>query len=39
MQQKTLHANLLVIDRLGVLITGESNIGKSELTLALLDRG
>ena len=38
-QQKTLHANLLVIDKLGVLITGEPNIGKSELTLALLDRG
>ena len=38
-QQKTLHANLLVIDKLGVLITGEPDIGKSELTLALLDRG
>ena len=38
-RQKTLHANLLVIDKLGVLITGESDIGKSELTLALLDRG
>lgn len=38
-QQKTLHANLLVIDKLGVLITGEPDIGKSELTLALIDRG
>lgn len=38
-QKETLHANLLVIDKLGVLITGEPNIGKSELTLALLDRG
>ena len=38
-QQKTLHANLLVINKLGVLITGEPEIGKSELTLALLDRG
>ncbi|MFW0094586.1 MAG: HPr kinase/phosphorylase [Coxiella endosymbiont of Haemaphysalis qinghaiensis] len=35
----TLHANFLVIDKLGVLIMGEPNIGKSELTLALLDRG
>ncbi|QTS84130.1 HPr kinase/phosphorylase [Coxiella endosymbiont of Amblyomma nuttalli] len=38
-QQKTLHANLLVIDTLGVLITGAPDIGKSELTLALFDRG
>lgn len=35
----TLHANFLVIDKLGVLIMGEPNIGKSELTLSLLDRG
>ena len=35
----TLHANFLVIDKLGVLIMGKPNIGKSELTLALLDRG
>ena len=35
----TLHANFLIIDKLGVLIMGEPNIGKSELTLALLDRG
>ncbi|AKQ33421.1 HPr kinase/phosphorylase [Candidatus Coxiella mudrowiae] len=35
----SLHANFLVIDKLGVLIMGEPNIGKSELTLALLDRG
>ncbi|WP_304985795.1 HPr kinase/phosphorylase [Coxiella-like endosymbiont] len=34
-----LHANFLVIDKVGVLIMGEPNIGKSELTLALLDRG
>ncbi|WP_309567416.1 HPr kinase/phosphorylase [Coxiella-like endosymbiont] len=35
----SLHANFLVINKLGVLIMGEPNIGKSELTLALLDRG
>ncbi|WP_264435458.1 HPr kinase/phosphatase C-terminal domain-containing protein [Coxiella endosymbiont of Dermacentor marginatus] len=35
----TLHANFLIIEKLGVLIMGEPSIGKSELTLALLDRG
>ena len=35
----TLHANFLVIEKLGVLIMGEPTIGKSELTLSLLDRG
>ncbi len=34
----TIHGNLLVIDTLGVLITGSHDIGKSELTLSLLDR-
>ncbi len=34
----SLHGNFLVIDKLGVIITGEPNIGKSELSLALLDR-
>ena len=37
--KETLHANFLVIDQVGVLITGEVNIGKSELSLALIDRG
>ncbi|AJC50353.1 hypothetical protein [Coxiella endosymbiont of Amblyomma americanum] len=35
----TLHANFLVIKKLGVLIMGDHAIGKSELTLSLLDRG
>ncbi|AAO90284.1 HPr kinase/phosphorylase-related protein [Coxiella burnetii] len=37
--KQTWHANFLVIDKMGVLITGEANIGKSELSLALIDRG
>ena len=39
MKKKSLHGNLMVIHQLGVFINGEPNIGKSELTLALLDRG
>lgn len=35
----TIHANLVVINNLGVLIQGKANLGKSTLTLALLDRG
>src|SRR3990167_7271928 len=38
-QKTTLHGNLLVIDKLGVCLVGESGIGKSELTLAMIDRG
>ena len=37
--KQTLHANFLVIDKIGVLITGKTNFGKSELSLALIDRG
>lgn len=35
----SLHGNFVVIHKLGVLITGKPNIGKSELTLSFLDRG
>lgn len=35
----TLHANMLLIANLGVLVLGKPKIGKSELSLALLDRG
>ncbi|QHG92380.1 HPr kinase/phosphorylase [Coxiella endosymbiont of Amblyomma sculptum] len=34
-----LHANFVVVKKLGVLIMGNPSIGKSELTLSLLDRG
>src|SRR3990167_6208059 len=37
--KKSIHGNLVIIDTLGVLITGERDIGKSELSLALIDRG
>ncbi|MBW5802718.1 HPr kinase/phosphorylase [Coxiella endosymbiont of Ornithodoros amblus] len=37
--KQTWHANFLVIDKMGILITGVANIGKSELSLALIDRG
>lgn len=37
--KSSIHGNLVVIDQLGVLITGERDIGKSELSLALIDRG
>lgn len=37
--KQTLHANFLVVDKIGVLITGKANVGKSELSLALIDRG
>ena len=37
--KKTLHANFLVINKIGVLITGKAHFGKSELSLALIDRG
>lgn len=33
------HGNLLRVKNVGVLITGASGIGKSELSIALLDRG
>ena len=35
----TLHANLVNIDCVGVLITGESGTGKSETSLQLISRG
>lgn len=35
----TIHANFLSIYQHGVLITGPSGIGKSEISLALIDRG
>lgn len=34
-----LHGNFMVMHNLGVVITGNSTIGKSELSLQLLDRG
>lgn len=37
--QETIHACALSIYGLGVLITGSSGVGKSELTLQLIDRG
>lgn len=37
--KKSIHGNLVVIDQLGVLLIGEHDIGKSELSLALIDRG
>ncbi len=33
------HGNMMVIGDLGVLITGPPKIGKSEISLALIDRG
>lgn len=36
---KTVHASLVVINGVGVLIQGESGIGKSEAVLELLSRG
>lgn len=35
----TLHGNFMVVDQLGVAITGAPGSGKSELALALLERG
>ena len=35
----TIHANFLSIHQHGVLITGPADIGKSEISLALIDRG
>lgn len=35
----TLHANMMLIDNTGVLIRGKAKTGKSELCLALIDRG
>lgn len=37
--QETCHGNFMVIDQMGVLITGEHGIGKSELALALIELG
>ena len=39
MSTQTLHGNFMLIDQLGVLIKGSHDIGKSELALALIDRG
>ncbi len=40
MNQKLVkHGNMMVVDDIGVLIIGDPNIGKSEISLALLDRG
>jgi len=39
METVTIHANMMVIEDIGVLITGKAHLGKSELCLALLDRG
>lgn len=38
-KELTKHGNMLVINKLGVLIIGGPKIGKSELSLALVDRG
>lgn len=35
----TRHGNLVVIEEIGTFITGAPGIGKSELSLALIDRG
>ncbi len=35
----TIHANMMVIDGIGALIRGKPKLGKSELCLALIDRG
>ena len=37
--QKTIHAGLVEVEGMGVLILGESGVGKSETALELLDRG
>ena len=37
--QQTIHATLVNVDGMGVLIQGESGVGKSETALELLDRG
>ena len=34
-----LHANLLIVNAVGVLITGKPGIGKTALSLGLVDRG
>lgn len=36
---KTVHGNMVVIDGMGTLICGDAKLGKSEATLALLNRG
>lgn len=38
-QPLTIHGNLVVIDDMGTLILGGPHLGKSELCLALMDRG
>ncbi len=37
--QKTIHATLVEVEGMGILILGESGVGKSEAALELLDRG
>ena len=37
--EETIHANVLHVFNVGILIRGESGIGKSELTLELIKRG
>ncbi len=37
--QKTIHATLVEVEGMGILILGESGVGKSESALELLDRG
>ena len=37
--QKTIHAVLVEVEGMGILILGESGVGKSETALELLDRG
>lgn len=39
MSAQMIHGNMLVIKDCGVLIRGRENMGKSELALALIDRG
>lgn len=34
-----IHGNFIVIEEMGILLTGPPNCGKSTLTLALIDRG
>lgn len=38
-KHESIHGNMLIIAGCGVLIRGKENMGKSELSLALIDRG